>query len=454
MSSGLERLAASCLLPSFPGTEVPDWLRRFLERGGTSVLFFAYNAPTRDELAGAASALRAERDDILLAIDEEGGDVTRLEWREGSSYPSAAGLGNVDDTRLTEEVAAAVGADLARVGINWDFAPVADVNVPGNPVIGVRAFGDDAASVAPHVAAFVRGLQRSRVAGCAKHFPGHGATEVDSHLTLPVVTGDLESALLPFRAAIDVGVRSIMTAHVVVPELGDEPATLNPRVVEGLLRDELRFDGVVVADALEMRAVSATVGIEAAAVRALRAGVDLLCVGHDLDEVDVARIEAALVSAVASGELGEGRLREASERVRSLAAWAQAEPAAVEDAIGAAAARRAVRVQGNTVAGDGATIVELRPRANIAAGEHEHSLPGARVVREDEAVPDADVYVVRDAHRHEWMRRAADRTGVVVIEVGLPVWTPAHARGYVATYGAGRASLAAAADVLRPPVKA
>lgn len=245
-----------------------------------------------------------------------------------------------------------------------------------------------------------------------------------------------------------------MTAHVVVPELGDEPATLNPRVVGGLLRDELGFDGVVVADALEMRAVSATVGVEAAAVRALRAGVDLLCVGHDLDEFDVARIEGALVSAVASGELEEGRLVEAAARVRLLAAWAQAEPAAVEVAIGDAAARRAILVSGDATLEPAATIVELRPRANIAAGEHEHSLAGARVVREGEPIPDADAYVVRDAHRHAWMRDGVDRAGAVVIEVGLPVWRPEHARGYVATYGAGRASLAAAADILHPSVRA
>ncbi|HEX6762948.1 MAG TPA: glycoside hydrolase family 3 N-terminal domain-containing protein [Gaiellaceae bacterium] len=450
MSDQLERLAAGCLLPSFPGVEVPDWARRFLARGGASILFFAYNAPTRDELANLVRGLRAERGNVLLAIDEEGGDVTRLEWREGSSYPSAAGLGAVDDVALTEEVAAAIAADLTAVGVNWDFAPVADLNVPGNPVIGVRAFGDEATAVAPHVAAFVRGLQRARVAACAKHFPGHGATEADSHLELPVVTGDPAAGLEPFRAAIGAGVRTIMTAHVVVPSLGDEPATLNPRIVTGLLREELGFDGLVVADALEMRAVSATVGVEAAAVRALRAGVDLLCVGHDLDGGDVARIEHALVAAVRAGELAEERLVEAAARVAALAEWAVAEAVTVEPGIGASGARRAVRVSGDSTLAAGASIVELRPRANIAAGEHEHRFAGARVVREGEPVPAADAYVVRDAHRHAWMRDAADREGVLVIEVGLPVWRPERARGYVATYGAGRASLSAAADALQP----
>jgi beta-N-acetylhexosaminidase len=454
MSDSLARLAAACLLPSFPGARVPDWARRFVERGGLGFCLFAYNAPTRAELRALTDALRAEREDVLLAIDEEGGDVTRLEWREGSSYPSAAALGVVGDEAVTEEVAAAIAGELARAGVNWDLAPVADVNVPANPVIGVRAFGDEAQVVAKHVAAFVRGLQRLNVAACAKHFPGHGATEQDSHLELPVVTGDLASALEPFRAAIAAGVQSIMTAHVRVPSLGEDPATLNRQVVQHLLREELGFGGLVLADALEMKGVSATYGVEEAAVRALAAGVDLLCVGHDLGGDDVERIERAIVSAVAAGRLPESRLAEAGERIERLAVWAHPEAADADGAVGAAAADRAIEVTGDVALGPDATIVELRPRANIAAGEHEHALPGARVVREGEPIPQADAYVVRDAHRHDWMREAVDREGVVVIEVGLPVWRPGRVRGHVATYGAGRASLAAADRVLHEPVTA
>jgi beta-N-acetylhexosaminidase len=454
MSDSLARLAAVCLLPSFPGVAVPDWARAFVERGGRGFCLFAYNAPSRAELRALTDALRAERDEVLLAIDEEGGDVTRLEWREGSSYPSAAALGTIGDERLTEEVAAAIAADLARVGVNWDLAPVADVNVPANPVIGVRAFADDAQVVAAHVAAFVRGLQRYHVAACAKHFPGHGATEQDSHLELPVVTGDVEAALEPFRTAIAAGVQTIMTAHVRVPAFGPEPATLNGRIVRTLLREELGFDGLVLADALEMKGVSATVGVEEAAVGALAAGADLLCVGHDLGGEDVKRIERAIVSAVAAGRLAESRLVDAAERIERLAAWARPEGGDVSADVVEAAAGRALDVSGDVTLGPDATIVELRPRANIAAGEHEHALAGAHVVRDGEPIPDADAYVVRDAHRHAWMRDAADREGVVVIEIGLPVWRPSRTRGYLATYGAGRASLAAADRVLHEPVRA
>ena len=455
MSEELRRLAAACLFASFPGLEAPEWALRGVEGGLGGLCLFAYNVRDREQLAALTASLRAVRGDLLVGTDEEGGDVTRLEGARGSSYPGNGALGAVDDVALTERVAAAIGSDLRAVGVNLDFAPVADVNVnPANPVIGLRSFGESRELVARHVAAFVRGLQRQGVAACAKHFPGHGSTERDSHLELPVVTGDLAAALEPFRSAIDAGVKTIMTAHVVVPELGDEPATLNRRIVGDLLRDEMGYDGVVVADALEMRAVSATVGVEAAAVRALRAGVDLLCVGHDLDDDDVARIERALVTAVAFGELAEERLVEAAARVQSLASWASPEPAAVDRAVGDVAARRAVIVSGDVTLVSGASIVELRPRANIAAGEHEHHFAGARVVREGAPIPDADAYVVRDAHRHAWMREAADRAGVVVIEVGLPLWRPTQARGYVATYGAGRASLAAAADLVFPKVPA
>ena len=148
--------AARCVFPSFPGTKVPDWVRRFLAEGGGGIVLFAYNIESHEQLASLCAELRAERDDILLAIDEEGGDVTRLEWDTGSSYPSAAGLGAIDDPALTEAVGASIAAELAAVGVNWNFAPVADVNVPANPVIGARAVGDEAELVARHVAAFVR----------------------------------------------------------------------------------------------------------------------------------------------------------------------------------------------------------------------------------------------------------------------------------------------------------
>ena len=250
--SGVERLAAACLLPSFSGEEVPDWVLRLLERGLGGITLFAYNVREAEQLASLTARLREVGGDLLLAIDEEGGDVTRLEASTGSSFPGNLALGVVDDTSLTAEVAAAIAGRLARCGVNMNLAPVADVNTnPDNPVIGVRSFGADPELVARHVAAFVEGTQRQGVAACAKHFPGHGDTAVDSHVGLPVVAGDLEAALLPFRAAIAAGVKALMTAHLVVPALDDVPATLSRRILSRLLRDELGFDGLVITDALE-----------------------------------------------------------------------------------------------------------------------------------------------------------------------------------------------------------
>jgi len=439
--SDLRELAARCIFPSFPGSTPPDWVRRFLAGGGGGIVLFAYNVPSRERLASLCAELRAEREDVLLSIDEEGGDVTRLEWQTGSSYPGGAALGVVDDEALTEAVAASIAAELAEVGINWNLAPVADVNVPENPVIGTRAFGSDAELVGRHVAAYVRGLQARGVAACAKHFPGHGSTAQDSHLELPVLVGDVAGGLEPFRAAIAAGVRSIMTAHIRVT---DEAATLDRNIVQRLLRDELGYDGVVVADALEMKGVSARRSVEDAAVLALEAGCDAVIVGHDLGEPEVERIQRALAERVDGDRLGE-----AAARVEQLAAWAEPSAAAADRAGAAAGARRALVVEGD-VALDGApVIVELRPRANIAAGEAEHRLGEALVVREGDPIPAADVLVVRDAHRHRWMQDAVDRADTVVVETGLPVWRPRRSRGYIATYGGGRASLEAAAELLQ-----
>ncbi len=443
-----ERLASACIFPSFPGASAPDWVRRFVEEGGGGFVLFAYNVPSVAELAALCASLRIERDDLLLGIDEEGGDVTRLEWRTGSSYPGGAVLGALDEPSTTEAVAASIAAELAAAGVNWNLAPVADVNVPANPVIGARAYGSDAALVARHVAAYVRGTQANHVAACAKHFPGHGATEQDSHLELPTVTGDVENGLEPFRTAIAAGVQTIMTAHVRVPALDDVPATLSRRIVQGLLRDELGFDGLVLADALEMKAVSTTYGIEESAVRALEAGVDALCVGHDLGEDEVRRVRAALVERVS-----EERLEDAAARVARVAAWARPTGGEPDRAGAADAARRALDCIGDTSFISAPRIVELRPVANIAAGEAEHSL-AAIVVRQGEPVPDADVYVVRDAHRHSWMQAAVDVDGAVVIETGLPLWRPERARGYIVAYGGSRASYQAVSDLLSEGVPA
>ena len=309
------------------------------------------------------------------------------------------------------------------------------------------------------------------MAACAKHFPGHGATRSDSHLELPTIDVDRETLLarelVPFRAAIEAGVQSLMTAHIRVPALDDLPATLSRAHLTGLLREELGFDGMVITDALEMRAVSATVGVEEGAVLAIAAGADALCLGHDLFEDDVRRIRQALVEAVRAGRLPEERLAEAAARVERVGRWtleprqAPAQPAG----IGLEAARRALHAEGAVELTRSALVVELVPTATIAAGPAGHTFgallqarrPGteAIVVREPVELDPGGrqlVVVIRDAHRHAWEQGVAAGlpADTVVVDVGVPVWRPEGAGGYVVTYGAGRANLAAAAERLSP----
>jgi beta-N-acetylhexosaminidase len=468
LSGELDRLAAGCLLVGFEGRRASDSIRRWVDAGLGGVVLFARNVESRDQLAQLTAELRRDRPELVVAIDEEGGDVTRLEADTGSSYPGNWALGQIDDPALTEIVAEAMGADLAAVGVNLNLAPVADVSANSlSPIVGVRSFGSDPELVARQVGAFVAGLQRSGVGACAKHFPGHGDAVEDSHLELPTVERDEETMaamLLPFRSAVEAGVRAVMTAHIRIAGLDDAPATLSRAAIGGLLRGELGFAGVVVTDALEMRAVSTTVGVEEGAVRALEAGADALCLGHDLQPDSV---RAAVVDAVRSERLPEERLREAALRVAGLPAVSGA-VSAEPRGIGLRAARRALLVDGDVALTRPPLVVELAPEASIAAGEARHgladSLDSAELVRLHDAPLDprsllADHYerqlvvVVRDAHRHTWVRIAAEALleaapDAVLVEVGVPVWRPDGAR-YVATHGVARVNLEAATERLQ-----
>jgi beta-N-acetylhexosaminidase len=271
---------------------------------------------------------------------------------------------------------------------------------------------------------------------------------------------------LPFRAAVEAGVRAVMTAHIRIQGLDDAPATLSRAAIGGLLRDELGFTGLVVTDALEMRAVSATVGAEESAVRALEAGADALCLGAELRPEAV---HAAVVEAVRTGRLPEERLREAASRVHALSSPVRGQSLDVASRdIGLEAARRALLVDGDVTLARPPLVVELLPEASIAAGEANHglgdSLPSADVVRlhgeplDPRALVEANygrqvVVVLRDAHRHIWQRVAAAglleaAPDPVLVEVGVPLWHPDGAN-YMATRGAGRVNFEAAAERLQ-----
>src|SRR5262249_5661710 len=211
----------------------------------------------------------------------------RIAHLAGSPYPGNAALGAVDDTTLTQAVYQALGGDLAALGVNVNLAPSVDVNTAAdNPVIGTRSFGADTDLVARHAAAAVTGLQAAGVAACAKHFPGHGSTSLDSHHVIATVTGSTELIarrdLPPFEAAIAAGVRAVMPGHLRVPGLtGDLPASLPAAALPGLLRGDLGFTGVMISDALELRAVSGPSGLPEAAVRRFAAGTDHPCLHAD-----------------------------------------------------------------------------------------------------------------------------------------------------------------------------
>ncbi|HEV7657526.1 MAG TPA: glycoside hydrolase family 3 N-terminal domain-containing protein [Mycobacteriales bacterium] len=457
-------LADAVLFPGFTGTSPPDWVRRRVGTGLGGVILFGRNCASADQVAALTAALRAERDDVLVATDEEGGDVTRLFAATGSPVPGPYGLGVADDVSLTRAVSYALAARVAAAGIDWTLGPVADVNsAPDNPVIGVRSFGATPELVARHVVAAVDGIQAAGVAACAKHFPGHGDTTVDSHVGLPTTGPDLDGALEPFRAAVGAGVATVMTGHLLVPGYGDLPATLNPALIAGLLRKDLGFGGVVISDALEMGAISGGVGIGEGAVLAVLAGVDALCLGGDEAGAPIAdAARDALVAAVHSGRLPEDRLAEAAARVGSLAARG-AWPAGLED-VGLVAARLAVRVAGDVrLAGGAPVVVQLDPAPTIAVGYTAWGLTGLlpdatelRVGPGDPlpAVP-ADrplVVVARDATRVGWVGRAVDgllaaQPGAIVVEMGLPGPVP-PARGWIATGGASAAAARAAAELL------
>ena len=460
--SGLEPAAAACLFPGFEGTTPPDWLRRLIAQGLGGVVLFSRNVSDPEQLAALTASLRAESPELMVAVDEEGGDVTRLETAAGSSFPGNLALGAVDDPVLTRRVAAAIGGELAAGGVNLDLAPVADVLVdPASAIVGVRSFGSDPQLVARHVAAFVEGVQSVGVAACAKHFPGHGETVADSHLELPVADTDRETllarALPPFVAAVDAGVRAVMTAHVRFAAFGDEPATHNAALLD-LLRSELAFRGVVMTDALEMQGAGGPTGVGESAVKALAAGADALCLGADLTPAQVEGVHAAIVSAVREGRLAEQRVHEAAARVAELTAWAAEPKPHTDREAGAEAARRALLVEGDPSLGADALVVELWPEPTIAAGAARHGLGeilGAEPLRltEGDTLPPLDaarplVLVLRDAHRHPW-QRALVQPHAVVVETGVPEWRPEGAPAYLASYGAGRANLEAVAEVLR-----
>jgi len=326
----------------FQGTTLPSPLRARIEAGtvGATILFKRNLVISRSEGAQVPvettdlDALVALNRDLhrsapdgtpcLIAVDQEGGLVQRVRAPATMWPPMMAhdGLPAGEDERVAEQVGRAMGDELRALGFDIDFAPVLDVHTnPANPIIGERAFGRDAASAARRALAFARGLDAAGVIACGKHFPGHGDTDTDSHLELPKVDHPWDRLekieLAPFKLAAQAKLPMIMTAHVVFAALdATRPATLSEQVVTGLLRKQLGYEGVIVSDDLDMRAIAGNMGVDHAAVEAIKAGCDvlLLCCNEEYQ----AQAEAALVHAAEASSDFRRKVGEAADRVRAL----------------------------------------------------------------------------------------------------------------------------------------
>ncbi|MGC3973313.1 MAG: beta-N-acetylhexosaminidase [Nitrospira sp.] len=310
----------------FTGTRVSKDLASFLTAytpGG--VIFFRRNLESVQQIVDLTNGLQklSPASPLLIAIDQEGGRVSRLP-AEFTIFPPCGQLGQCNSSELAYSAAATIAKELRAVGINMNMAPVLDVNSnPDNPVIGDRSFGAEPDVVIEMGLATIGGLQDNLVVACGKHFPGHGDTATDSHKELPVVDAGIqrlrETEFPPFQQAIRQGVASLMTAHVLYRALDpDAPATLSPAVIQRLLREEFRYDGVVFTDDLEMHAIIDYDGIGEAAVRSFVAGCDVLLVCKDQDRVMTAM--QAMERAVQDGRITQERLEQSLRRVARLKA--------------------------------------------------------------------------------------------------------------------------------------
>lgn len=319
----LEEKIGQVMMVGFSGMAVDQSIAELLQRGHVGgICLFKRNIESAEQVAKLNDDVRGLFEGHVppfIAVDQEGGNVVRLSDRN-VVLPGNMVLGATRDAQLAYEAGRAQGDDLRRLGFTMNLAPVLDVNSnPRNPVIGIRAFGDDVRLVSELGVQFVRGQQAARIVTVAKHFPGHGAVEADSHKGLPIVTAPervLRQQLEPFVAAMHAGLDGMMTAHIATPTLsnGDSmPATLSRHVLGDVLRDELGFDGLVLTDELEMDAIDTRFGVGHAAVLAVNAGADMVLVPWRVEKVN--EVREALLAAIDRGELSVRRVDEAVTRV-------------------------------------------------------------------------------------------------------------------------------------------
>lgn len=483
------RAALGVLMPGFdsrpePGDPVPDWLHQPLRDGLGGVCLFAVNTPDLVTTRRLTDRLRELGSQVCITVDEEGGDVTRLQRTRGSDLPGNAALGAIDDLDLTTRVGAATGRIVRAAGIDVTLAPCVDIaSNPHNAVIGTRSFGPDPDLVARHARAWLAGLHDAGVGGCTKHFPGHGDTAVDSHVGLPVI--DLDEATFATRemkpfAHLASSVDAVMPGHVVVPRLGPDPASLSRWAYDRIRA--VGFAGPTITDALEMGAVSGEHGIGEAVVRALESGADLCCLGSPMNSDQARALDlsvAAIEAAVESGRLSLQRLRASASRVRTMLGevhrrWLTVEdpdPATAEHGLaelGLEVARRALVTTGDVRLTVAPVVVDCRRTINQASARFSSGMldaltealalqgsPAPEVVEVEhlaEAAGRPIVAITREPltpgpEADAWQLLSQERPDAIVVHVGMAQSAPACER-LVRSHGGGRSNTRAAVETL------
>lgn len=313
------------LVTGFPGTELTDDFRRVVREDKiANVILFRENIESCAQLRRICAEIQrlvreATGHGAFITIDQEGGTVTRLP-ADAVNVPGAMAIAATGDAENAYRAGLLTGRELRALGVNFDLAPSVDVNNnPKNPVIGARSYGDEPGTVSRYAARMIQGLLDGGVLCSAKHFPGHGDTDADSHLALPCVDKSREALeqteLAPFRAAVAAGVPAVMTTHILFPQLepGGVPATMSRRIMTGLLREDMGFDGLIISDCMEMRAIKDHFGTVNGVIAAMAAGVDLVFVTHDtLLGGEAAR---AAAQAVADGRLDAAEMEASARRI-------------------------------------------------------------------------------------------------------------------------------------------
>jgi beta-N-acetylhexosaminidase len=326
-SKNLKQLVGQLFVVGFDGKAVPADFKKFVQEynlGGT--IYFKRNVESPEQVAKLSNDLQFHcrtRDGapLFIAIDQEGGPVDRL-CPPFTKFPSVTYLGETDSPKLSFQFGMAVGRELKAVGVNVNFAPVADVATnPSNPVMKDRMFSNDPESVGKMASAVCRGLQKMGVASVAKHFPGHGDTKEDSHFKLPKVDRTLaqleECELIPFKRVIRSRVEGVMTSHIVNPNIDpDYPATLSEKTIDGLLRNQMRYSKLIFTDDMEMKAVTDHYGAEEAALLAVNAGCDCLVFRGD-NGLPIPQIEA-IVKAIEDKKMPKARVELAVHRIQQV----------------------------------------------------------------------------------------------------------------------------------------